>query len=343
MGFAQADLASAQLGHHQPLAVFALTGHGHDPVERVQSQLGMLPLHDQAGQLRHGRQRTPRNDGASDQSPHGQVTAIDGVGPCSDHSRITELLNGLSQVARQGRQLAHFQLTVGHGGGHAAPAVQHLPLGIGGLDRFDAVNGLDQQAVFLIRLLHVKSGVFFDRAAKRHARQHRQGHRQHGHQGHRPGNDGDHPHKQNGKRQVRQDEQARRGQKIADRLEMPDLRSKRAHGVGSRVHADVQGFAEKHRRQFLINRFAGPIHHEGPHLFEHQLHDDRNDHTNGQHPQSRIALGRNHPVVDLHRVQSGHQPHHADHTGGHHGLEKHRAVAPNRGGKPIGRAQGAVP
>ena len=118
---------------------------------------------------------------------------------------------------------------------------------------------------------------------------------------------------------------------------MPNLRGKRAHRARSCIHADVQRFAKKHRRQFLVDHLAGPVHQVRTHLLEQQLQPNAQQRPDSEDQQCRIAPGGHHTVIDLHAVHRPHQPEKTQQKGGEHRVGEGAAVAANGKHKPVGR------
>ena len=254
-----AHAALAVVGYHAALAGLGVGRHRHDAVERLQRDARVLPLHDEAGHLSDRPQRTAADDGARDQAAHGEVAVADGEGAGAHQADVAQLLQGLGEVGRQRGDVLHRHLVARQGVGERAPAVEHLPFGRRRLHRLDAIHRLDQQAVLAVRLLHVRFGQAREPSAECEAGQHRRREEDRRHDRHRPGDQPDHDDEQDGEGRVGQHEQRGCGHEVAHRLEVPDLRRKRAYRARAPVHADRQRVAEEHARQLLVDGLAAAI------------------------------------------------------------------------------------
>ena len=334
-GVDQADATRQIALGHIDLARLALDRLLHHVVQRAHRGARALVARGQLHDAGQRRQRTAGEHHRADQRAGGDDLLVDQEHAPHQHHERDRLLRDHADVQRPVADLAGAQHAAGECGRGFLVLAQEAALRARGLHVLDAVHGLDQHAVQVGRLLHVRHRGAAQSALDQRRHRQQQRDRNHQHPAQRPADDEGHGDEDDDERQVRQRRQRGRGKELAHLLDLRQVVRVSAGGVGPLLHAQRQRLAEQQAADDEVGLAAGHVDQVGAQLARHEVEGQRDAGAGGQCPQRDVGLVRQHLVVDDrgHEACDQHQ-----HVAQHRGHQRRAVVgceAPHRAPQPV--------
>ena len=152
-------------------------------------------------------------------------------------------------------------------------------------------------------------------------------HRDGGHQGHRAADQPDHGDEQQHERQVDQRHQGRRGEEVAQALELAQVVGERAGAGRPRRHAQAQHLLEDPAGEPDVGHPPGAVDEIAAQVAQQEVEQEDGQHADREHPERLDGVVRHHPVVDVHDEQRRRQREQVDQDRGEQ-RPRHRSARP---------------
>ena len=146
-GVDQFEMAGADFGNNAAPGRVALVGRVHHPLERIERRHRLLAAGDEEGELPDRRHCAPSEHDDRDDRAHRDLAFVEQIEAADDQRDADQLLARRSNVDRDRGQPAQALLRRRGHRGVTPPFAEHLTLGAGGLEGFDATDRFDQHRV----------------------------------------------------------------------------------------------------------------------------------------------------------------------------------------------------
>ena len=278
-----------------------------DAVQALQRGARLLVADHQAGDLAQRCEDTAGQDHARDQRTHGDAAGrlglVDQVGTVQHQEHGVGLLHQLREVDDQVADVLLAHGGGSGGGSEALPALLRPVGGVVGLEGFDALDGLDSQALALRALAHGNVDGLGQRLLRQQAGNHHDGHGEQRHDGQGAGHHVHDENEQQHEGQIDQGQQAGAGHEIAHRFEIAQIVGVGAGGDRLLREVDRHDAAEQGRADDQVGLLAGDVGETRADVAGSELEQVGEQHADTEHPQGFVGLVGDDAVVHVHHVE----------------------------------------
>ena len=306
-------MARANLRHDAAHCALPFVLRLHHPLQRIEGRESLTTARDQECELADRLEGTARDHDDRDDRAHRHLAFLEAIKAADEKADADRLLRDAREVDGDRGELAHALARRGAHPGVTAPAAEHLPFGTRGLERFRSGDQFDQH-----RMLETGVGLSIERRAPHRPLQAHSGGEHHRnaeqrHEDEPAADQGDESEKQEHEREIDCQNDGRRREEVPHQLIFRNAFRHRSGAALAVRHGQVHDFFEELLRKLGVELAADLVDQAGSRHPEREIEDQRQQHAEGEHPQGRHRLVRDHSVVNVHREQrhrEGEQVHH---------------------------------